>query len=229
MELNEQEILEQRQKRKRIRIYKLIFRWSILVLIIFGLIFGSIKAINYFFNKDISIINTNKALNVKTLTAPDYVDVQIITNITARKGKELKEIKDIVIHYTGNPTSTAQNNRDYFNKFTTTVCSHFVVGLDGEIIQCLPIDEVSAASNHRNKDTISIEVCHPDTTGKFNQETYDSLVKLTAWLCDNSGLDKNSIIRHYDVTGKNCPLYFVEHEDEWETFKSDVEKEMEKL
>lgn len=229
MEQRENEILINRQKRKRIRIYKLIFRWSILVLIILSLIFGSIKAINYFFNKDISIINTNKALNVKTLTVPDYVDVQIITNITARKGKELKEIKDIVIHYTGNPTSTAQNNRDYFNKFTTTVCSHFVVGLDGEIIQCLPIDEVSAASNHRNKDTISIEVCHPDATGKFNDETYLSLVKLTAWLCDNSGLDKNNIIRHYDVTGKNCPLYFVEHEDAFETFKSDVEKEMEKL
>ena len=229
MEQRENEILINRQKRKRIRIYKLIFRWTILVLIIFGLIFGSIKAINYFFNKDISIINTNKALNVKTLTAPDYVDVQMITNITARKGKELKEIKDIVIHYTGNPTSTAQNNRDYFNKFTTTVCSHFVVGLDGEIIQCLPIDEVSAASNHRNKDTISIEVCHPDATGKFNQETYVSLVKLTAWLCDNSDLKKENIIRHYDVTGKYCPLYFVEHEDEWETFKSDVEKEMEKL
>lgn len=229
MEQRENEILINRKKRKRIRIYKLIFRWSILVLIVFSLIFGSIKVVNYFFNKDISIIKTSKSLNVKTLTVPDYVDVQIITNITARKGKELKEIKDIVIHYTGNPASTAQNNRDYFNKFTTTVCSHFVVGLDGEIIQCLPIDEVSAASNHRNKDTISIEVCHPDATGKFNDETYLSLVKLTAWLCDNSGLDKNNIIRHYDVTGKNCPLYFVEHEDAFETFKSDVEKEMEKL
>lgn len=229
MELKEQEILAQRQKRRRIRTYKLIFRWSILVLIIIGLVFGSIELVNFFFNKDISIIKTNKALNVKTLTVPDYVDVQIITNITVRKGRELKEIKNIVVHYTGNPGSTAQNNRDYFNKITTTVCSHFVVGLDGEIIQCLPIDEVSAASNHRNKDTISIEVCHPDATGKFNDETYLSLVKLTAWLCDNSGLDKNDIIRHYDVTGKNCPLYFVEHEDAFETFKSDVEKEMEKL
>lgn len=229
MELKEQEILAQRQKRRRIRTYKLIFRWSILVLIIIGLVFGSIELVNFFFNKDISIIKTNKALNVKTLTVPDYVDVQIITNITVRKGRELKEIKNIVVHYTGNPGSTAQNNRDYFNKITTTVCSHFVVGLDGEIIQCLPIDEVSAASNHRNKDTISIEVCHPDATGEFNAETYLSLVKLTAWLCDNSGLDKNDIIRHYDVTGKNCPLYFVEHEDAFETFKSDVEKEMEKL
>ena len=31
------------------------------------------------------------------------------------------------------------------------------------------------------------------------------------------------VIRHYDVTGKNCPKYFVEHEDEWEQFKKDVD------
>lgn len=220
---------EQRLKRKRIRTAKLVFRWSILILLLVGIAFGSVKLVGkLFFKEDINIFKSQK-LNVKTVTVPDYVDVQIITNITARKGIELKEINNIVVHYTGNPGSTAQNNRDYFNKFTTTVCSHFVVGLDGEIIQCLPIDERSAASNHRNKDTISIEVCHPDTTGKFNDETYASLVKLTAWLCDNSDLDKNDIIRHYDVTGKNCPLYFVENEEAFKTFKTDVEKEMDKL
>jgi N-acetylmuramoyl-L-alanine amidase CwlA len=72
-------------------------------------------------------------------------------------------------------------------------------------------------------------VCHPDATGRFNDVTYNSLVKITAWLCENSGLDKNDVIRHYDVTGKNCPLYFVENEEAFETFKLDVEKEMEKL
>lgn len=219
---------KQRKKRKRIRRIKLFFRWTVLILLLLGIVFGSIKLVNYFFGTDLPIPK-KQSLNVKTLTVPDYVDIQLISNITARSGIELKEIKNIVVHYTGNPGTTAQNNRDYFNKFTTTVCSHFVVGLEGEIIQCLPIDERSAASNHRNKDTISIEVCHPDATGKFNDTTYNSLVKITAWLCGNSGLDKNDVIRHYDVTGKNCPLYFVENEEAFETFKSDVEKEMEKL
>ena len=34
------------------------------------------------------------------------------------------------------------------------------------------------------------------------------------------------MIRHYDVTGKNCPKYFVEHEDEWEQFKKDVDAQI---
>lgn len=168
----------------------------------------------------------SKALNAKTLEVPEYVDVQLINNINARTGVKLIEINNIVIHYTGNPDSTAQNNRDYFNKSDTDVCSHFVIGLEGEIIQCVPLDEKSAASNNRNLDTISIEVCHPDSSGKFNKETYASLVKLTAWLCDNSGLKAKDVIRHYDITGKECPKYFVVNEAEWSHFLDAVKQEL---
>lgn len=169
-----------------------------------------------------------KPLNAKSLTAPEYVDVQLINNGFARTGVKLLEINNIVVHYTGNPMSTAQNNRDYFNKADTKVCSHFVIGLDGEIIQCVPLDEKSAASNNRNLDTISIEVCHPDAGGKFNDTTYESLVKLTAWLCNNSNLDEKDVIRHYDITGKECPKYFVDNESEWENFLDDVKEELKK-
>ena len=75
-----------------------------------------------------------------------------------------------------------------------------------------------------NSDTISIEVCHPDASGKFNDASYNSLVRLTAWLCDIGHLSSSDIIRHYDVTGKLCPLYYVEHEDAWNKLKKDVEK-----
>ena len=167
-----------------------------------------------------------KQLNVKTLTSPEYVDVQLINVGFARTGVKLVEINNIVIHYTGNKGSTAQNNRDYFNKFDTDVCSHFVIGLEGEIIQCVPLDEKSAASNNRNLDTISIEVCHPDDSGKFNDETYYSLIKLTAWLCDNSNLKSEDVIRHYDITGKECPKYFVDNESAWKSFLNDVKMEL---
>lgn len=167
-----------------------------------------------------------KQLNAKSLTAPEYVDVKLINLGFARTGVKLVEINNIVVHYTGNPTSTAQNNRDYFNKPDTDVCSHFVIGLDGEIIQCVPLDEKSAASNNRNLDTISIEVCHPDSSGKFNDATYGSLVKLTAWLCDNSGLKAKDVIRHYDITGKVCPKYFVDNQSAWEDFLEDVKQEL---
>ncbi len=84
------------------------------------------------------------------------------------------------------------------------------------------MDEISFASNNRNSDTISIECCHPDETGKFNDKTYDSLVALAAWICCEYNLNKEDIIRHYDVSGKECPLYFVDHEDAWENFRNDV-------
>ena len=46
--------------------------------------------------------------------------------------------------------------------------------------------------------------------------------KLTAWLCRHFGVSPDQIIRHYDITGKDCPKYFVEHEDAWEQFLADV-------
>ena len=96
------------------------------------------------------------------------------------------------------------------------------MGLDGEILQCLPLYEKSAASNQRNIDTISIETCHPDETGQFNDATYAALVRLTAYLCERFSLDTDDVIRHYDVTGKLCPLYYVEHEDAWEKLRADI-------
>ena len=84
-------------------------------------------------------------------------------------------------------------------------------------------------SNSRNIDTVSIECCHPDETGKFNQKTYQSMVDLCAWLCLKFDLNENDVIRHYDVTGKICPKYFVEHEDAWKQFKGDVGVKLEKL
>ena len=171
-----------------------------------------------------------KVENLGKAEVPEWIDTQIIDiDGVSRNGTHLKKIKDIVIHYVGNPGSTAQQNRDFYNKASSSVSSHFVVGLKGEIIQCLPLDEMSAASNWRNGDTISIEVCHPDSTGKFKKKTYKALVKLTAWLEGLCDLDETHIIRHYDITGKECPRYFVQHEDKWKKFKNDVKKYREKI
>ena len=160
---------------------------------------------------------------VRDEPAPDWVDVQLIdVDGHSRRGVKLEEINDIVIHYVGNPGTTAQQNRNYFNNPDSSVSSHFLVGLDGEVIECVPLDEKSSATSERNRDTISIEVCHPDESGKFTDASYRSLVRLTAWLCDTYGLSAEHVIRHYDTCGKECPLYYVVHEDAWEQFRSDV-------
>lgn len=156
------------------------------------------------------------------------MDVQLLTvNPYSRPGKALTRVNGIVIHYTANPGSSAQANRDYFENLkdthTTSASSHFVVGLEGEIIQCIPTAEVAYASNDRNDDTIAIECCYENEDGSFNQATYNSVIQLTAWLCKKFGLSSDAVIRHYDVTGKLCPLYYVEHEDAWTQFRADVD------
>ena len=159
------------------------------------------------------------AARLSAVKIPDWIDPQIIeVDGSSRRGVDLEDLQDIVIHYVGNPGTSAQQNHDYYANPTSEVSSHFVIGLNGEIIQCIPLWEKSSASNHRNRDTISIEVCHPDASGKFTDASYRSLVKLTAWLCDSCGLKRSAVIRHYDVTGKQCPLYFVTHEDAWKQF-----------
>ncbi len=161
------------------------------------------------------------------------LDVQLLTvNEYSRPGITLEQVNGIVIHYTANPGTSAIENRNYFENLktshTTKVSSHFVIGLEGEIVQCIPCSEWAYASNERNKDTISIECCIPDESGKFTDQTYDSLVELVSWLCFRYSLDETDLLRHYDITGKNCPKYFVEHPQAWETFCGDVKAYMEK-
>lgn len=149
-------------------------------------------------------------------------------NPWSRPGTELKKINGVVIHYVGNPGTTASGNRNYFESLSTGTdgvyaSAHFVVGLEGEVIQCIPLTEISYASNTRNDDTVAIEVCHPDETGQFSAPSYDRAVALTSWLCRTFDLDvETDVIRHYDVTGKDCPKYYVENPEAWNAFLADV-------
>ncbi|MBR2635080.1 MAG: N-acetylmuramoyl-L-alanine amidase [Clostridia bacterium] len=159
------------------------------------------------------------------ITLPEWVDVQLIrVDGASRRGVPLEGVRDIAVHYVGNPNTTAMANRNYFDSPDSTVSSHFIVGLEGEVILCVPLDEKSSATNERNRDTISVEVCHPDSEGKFSEVTEESLIRLLIWLCENFDLSEENLIRHYDVTGKKCPLYYVEHPEEWERIKSSVAK-----
>ena len=171
-----------------------------------------------------------EARNESFVGAPPF-DVELLdVNEYSRPGISLEQINGIVIHYTANPGSTAQNNRDYFeglkDSHETKVSSHFVVGIEGEIVQCIPSSEIAYASNSRNSDTLSIECCHIDETGEFTEATYTSLVRLTGWLCYRFNLTSEDVIRHYDVTGKICPKYYVDYPDAWEQFKADVGKQI---
>ena len=143
--------------------------------------------------------------------------------------------RGICIHYTGNPGSSAAGNRNYFQTSGIGVSSHYIIGLDGEIIRCVPDDERaehagrsygsrwdSVAKNNNNK-YIGIECCHPNPDGKFNAKTYQSLIELCTHLCKTYAFNcKTDIVRHYDISGKSCPYYYVGNSAAWEALKNDI-------
>ena len=222
----EQELIRRQRARKRARLRRLKRRRAILIsimaLVLVLLVWGIVSVVRFIFFRE--------PVDPAAVVTPDWIDVQLLdVNPYSRPGTPLERINDIVVHYTANPGTTAQQNRNYFNSLAqqngesaTSVSSHFIIGLDGEIIQCIPLSEISYASNDRNFDTVSIECCHLEADGKFTDATYQSLIRLCAWLEKELKLKEGSIIRHYDVTGKLCPLYFVEHESKWNQFKEDV-------
>lgn len=222
-------------RKRRRRVYR---NRALLILIMFLLLGMSVKGIkNRFYEENGTSKPSDLTSDETDWRGAPELDVQLLTpNPYSRPQIALEQVKGIVIHYTANPGTGAQANRNYFEGLKdglgVSASSHFVVGLDGEVIQCIPTAEEAYASNDRNQDTLAIECCHPDESGKFTDETYKQVVQLTGWLCVRFRLDAKDVIRHYDVTGKNCPKYFVEHEEQWKQFQKDVSdkiKEIKKL
>lgn len=150
-------------------------------------------------------------------------------NPYSRPGNKLNSIKYIVIHWVGNANSSAIANRNYFESLKDKyryASSHYIIGLNGEIIQCIPEDEVAyhAGNLTINYNSIGIENCHPDWNGKFNDNTYESLIELLVELCRKYQLSSENIIRHYDITEKICPKYYVENDEAFKQIKRDVEQ-----
>ena len=123
--------------------------------------------------------------------------------------------------------------------------AHAIVGLEGEIIKVIPWDEVAYhvgarvytpeiskqwplyTSNQNmgtpNWCTIGIELCHPDWSGQFNDETLRAARWLVWRLMKTFSLNTDDIYRHYDMSGKICPKWFVEHLDAWDQWLLEIQ------
>ena len=173
------------------------------------------------------------------------IEDRLLTKTAAngRSGKSMAP-KGIVVHYVANPGSSALGNRNYFENGSggAGVSAHYVIGLNGEILRCVPDNECAAHAGKsfgpkwdemaktNNSTMIGIECCHPTADGKFNSYTYDSLVELVADLCKRHNLNPiNAVYRHYDVCGKQCPLFYVNKADEWNALKNKIKAQYEKI
>ncbi len=168
-------------------------------------------------------------------------------NPYSRPQKKMKAIKGIALHWVANPGSTARANRNYFNNLKNQgkngdryASSHEIIGLQGEVVLCIPKTEIAyhvgaksykprvreLLNNSPNYYLYGIEVCHPDWNGKYSNTTYRTVINRVADLLIDFNLtpSKDTIWRHYDVTGKDCPRYYVQNPKEWDKLISDVQK-----
>lgn len=153
--------------------------------------------------------------------------ISIAVVVLKAKSVERTDTYKLVVHCTSCAEITELQKNANFEKLSeqniSLIGTCFVVGLDGEICQRVPLGEVSESA----LDTVSIECCVDNEEGKLNQETYDALVDLTARLIEEYNIEINDILCHYDVEDEVCSKYFVEHESAWEDFKLDVENFLE--
>lgn len=148
-------------------------------------------------------------------------------------------------NYFNNLPTQNKNNREKAQRegksFTPRYASaHEIIGLKGEVVICLPKNEVAyhvgaksykprvktLLNNSPNRYLYGIEVCHPDLSGKYSSITYKTVVNRVADLLIEFNLipNKNTLWRHYDVTGKDCPRYYVQNPKEWDKLVNDITK-----
>lgn len=164
---------------------------------------------------------------VNPLPKPQIEEEFLTPNEYSRPQEKLEAVTEIFIHYTANPGTTALQNRSYFENLgstgETSASAHYVIGYEGEIIQCLPLKEIGYAVKEHNYNSVSIECCYLDESGVFTEATRQSLIELTAWLLMEYDLGIFDVKRHFDAGGKPCPVYYVENPDEWEYLLADID------
>ena len=150
-------------------------------------------------------------------------------NAANHGGRRTQPIEYLVIHYTSNRGDTAKNNADFFAREITRTSAHYFVD-ENEIWQSVPDDTVAwhcggsryVHADCRNANAIGIEVCMQDRQGKLRQASIDRAARLARALMDRYGIPVERVLRHYDVTHKNCPAPMVEDPARWADFRKEL-------
>jgi len=157
-----------------------------------------------------------------------------------RKGRRGSgKVEYIVIHYDGNDGATDEGNGNYFaNNDTGDTSAHRFIDEDSMTISvpddCCAFHCGATTYKHpycRNDNSIGIEMCSDkDANGNYiiTEATVSNTVEATKELMGEYGLGLDAVLRHFDVTGKNCPAPWVTNKSLWDDFKARlVETEIE--
>lgn len=127
--------------------------------------------------------------------------------------------KRICVHYTGDCGATAEQLTKYWQNVAAGVfkdkpwswtSAQYIVGLNGEVVRCIPDNEIAYAAANQNADTIHIEVCYKRQSGEFEEKSIAALGELVRSLMKKYSIPAVKVVRHYDLTGKLCPAYYVD-------------------
>lgn len=152
-------------------------------------------------------------------------------------GKRQGGIEYIVMHYTANDGDSGTSNGRYFEKqLTPPVSAHYFVD-DWGVTQTVPDEYVAyhcgaASYRHptcRNVNSIGVELCDTvrDGTVKPSEQTLKNAAALVGELMERYEVPIAHVVRHYDVTGKRCPAYWVEKPEDFAAFKKRVTEKAE--
>lgn len=134
----------------------------------------------------------------------------------------------LVIHYTGNRGDTAKNNAEYFARQSgLSASAHYFVD-EAEVWQSVADKDVAwhvGAHSYRhpscrNANSIGVEICMLDKAGAVRQGSIDAAARLVRELMAKYGVAIDRVLRHYDVTGKDCPAPMVADAKLWAAFKT---------
>lgn len=161
---------------------------------------------------------------------------KLLTTINRTK-TDNRQIKYIVIHYTGNANDTALNNCKYFETMDRGASAHYFVD-ENEVYQCVEDEDVAWAvgrdySNGKaaywnkvtNYNSISIEMCN---SMAYNEVVEKKTLGLTKELMKKYDIPAENVLRHYDVCGKQCPLFYANNPSAWLSLKRNLKKKIKK-
>lgn len=228
------ELRRRRRRRQILMVRALVMSLAVLLAIALGV--GLWRLGNFLWNREkaadtgamVQVQEEQQVIEENRSPKPAIEENFLTPNEYSRPGEPLPEVTELFVHYTANAGTSAAQNRSYFENLgitgETSASAHFVIGFDGEIIQCLPLDEIGYAVKEHNYNSVSIECCYLREDGKFEDATYQSLIQLLGWLMKEYDLGPSAVKRHYDSSKKLCPKYYVEHEDAWEQLLADLEE-----
>ena len=161
--------------------------------------------------------------------------------------RALSAIKYIVIHYTANDGDTALSNAKYFANGSRGASAHYFVD-SKNIVQSVKDDYVAWAvggnkyddttktgggkfyGKCNNNNSLSIEICDDIKNNAIypTDSTINNIIELVRTLMKKYNISINNVIRHFDVTGKKCPMYWCgdsKKNGKWQKFKNSILEE----